>query len=193
MLSKAQKKNAWRTRRRESLRNSAEDRSCIVKHDSDLNAETCRFKQSVDKKKLIAWALSVIQYYCILWQYAKASPLVTRHKQKLFKNLFLFGNHKGIFDNWTKSSGHICYNIEGYHKHFLSANGTWKQTSIVKYDFCDCDETLGRYVLTISGSLYALRDHRTKGTPEEFSVAQEKKTDLIKFRVVHGLCPRRPS
>ena len=185
----SRRKNAWRTRRREAIRNGAEAQpSCIV--ENDLAVESSRFSKSVDRNELIAWALSVIQYYCMLWEFAKASPLMTTHKRKLFKDLFTLGNYSGIFDKWTKANGYICYNIEGYHKDFLSAHGTWRGTSTVKYDFCD--EILGRHVLTMSGSLYSLQDHSTKGTPDEFSIAQEKRSDLIKFRVVHGPCPRRP-
>lgn len=182
MPSKAQKKNAWRTRRREVVRNEA--RSCI----DAGSIETACLK---NRKELVAWALSVIEYYCKLWEFAKASPFVTKHKQKLIKDLFTLGNYRGIFDNWTKANGLICYNIQGYHKDFISARGAWKETSMVKYDFWD-ETTYGRYVLTTSGSLYALHDHRTKGTSEEFSIREEKTSDLIKFRVIYGPPPRRP-
>lgn len=115
---------------------------------------------------------------------------MTTHKQKLLKDSLMIGNYKGIFDHWTKANGHIRYNIEGHHKDFLDARGVWKRTTFIKYDFCD--ETLGRYVLTTSGSLYRLEKHLTKGTPEEFSIAQEKASDMITFRVLNGPCPRRP-
>lgn len=190
MPSKAQKKNAWRARRREAIRNGTEAKPCIVKH--DVTAESVQFSKSVGRNELIEWALAVIQYYCMLWEFAKASPLMTTHKQKIFKDLFTSHDicTKGIFDKWTKANGHFCYNIRGYYKNSWFAHGLLKETSMVKYDFCD--ETHGRHVLTMSGSLYILHDHCTKGTPEEFSIAQEKRSDLIKFRVVHGPSPRRP-
>ena len=146
-----------------------------------------------DLQRQISWALAVIQYYCNLWDFAKRTPLMTKDKYNRLKHLMLFGNYRGIFEDWIKAGGDICYYIEGLHKEYLTAYGTVKSTSMVAYDFFDPSYgPPGRYVLTKSGSFYHLRNHKHDGQPEEFSIEHEKKYSLIQFRIIYGVPPLRP-
>ena len=191
MPTASQRKNAWRSRRREALRNGAgKDRPPISANQAcKLDAEA-----EIVRARMTKWALAVIQYYCTLWDFAKITPLMTRHKHNRLKDLIGLGNYRGIFDNWIKAGGHICYYIDGVHKDHLIAHGTRKETSMVQYDFFDTAYgPTGRYVLTNSGSFYHLHNHTYNGTPEEFSIEQEKKHNLMQFRILYGVPPRRPT
>lgn len=188
MPSKSQRKNAWRARRREALRNESDNCPALVKEEH-VRPEKVEVLKNADSKAMTAWALAVIQWYCSLWEWSKATPHMTRHKQRRFDSLFLTGNYKGIFDQWFKS-GRFCYSIAGMHKDTIGGHGVFKETNRVIYDFVD--PTLGRYVWTASGSFYRLIDHNWKGSKEEFSVEQEKRSDYMQFVFLHGAPPRKP-
>lgn len=186
--SKSQRKNAWRARRREALR--MEQCTSIASTDIATTNASADIATSSEKNVMTTWALAVIKWYCSLWQWSKTTPHMTRHKQRRFKSLFFFSsNYKGIFDQWFKL-GRFCYSIAGIHKNTTDGYGIFKETNRVVYDFMD--PTLGRYVLTASGSFYRLMDHNYKGTKEEFSVEQEKRSDFIQFVFLHGSPPRKP-
>lgn len=187
MLSKSQRKNAWRSRRREALRNDSKVSqvalpTVIEEGQSEVAADD-------PSPVMTAWALAVIQWYCSLWEWSKATPHMTKHKQQRFNSLFLHGNYKGIFDQWLKS-GRFCYSIAGMHKDTIHGHGVFKETNRVVYDFVD--PTLGRYVLTASGSFYSLMHHNYRGTKEEFTVEQEKRSDFMQFVFLHGAPPPKP-
>ena len=195
MQTKSQRKNAWRSRRRTALRNEKE--SCCkggTVQQKEPDANRMKEARRSDVQAQVSWALAVIQYYCMLWDFAKITPLMTKHKYNRLNNLMLFGKYCGIFEDWTKAGGHICYYIEGLHKEYLTAYGFEKSTSLVEYDFFDPAYGLpGRYVLTKSGSFYHLRNHVHDGTQDEFSIEYEKNHCLMQFRMIHGPPPPRPS
>ena len=70
----AQRKNNWRSRRRQTKRD--ESNKCDAYQLTQPTPESLR-----------KWALDVIQYYVSLWDFAKVTPLMTIHKKKLFSHL----------------------------------------------------------------------------------------------------------
>jgi len=194
MQTKSQRKNAWRSRRREALRHEeATWPLASTRQPRKQDADSREKAHTSDKQAQVLWALAVIKYYYNLWDFAKSTPLMTKHKYNRLNHLMLFGNYRGIFENWIKAGGYISYYIQGLHKEHLTAYGINKSTNTVAYDFFDPTYgSPGRYVLTNSGSFYHLRNHMHKGTSDEFSIEQEKKYSLIQFRIIYGPPPLRP-
>ena len=189
-LTPAQKKNKWRDRRREAIRNGA-PRS---PHASNMNEPTCNVVPPVSSVALRSWALSVIQYYTRLWEYAKSTPLMTRHKKRRLTDKFALAPYGGVITEWAKADGYVYYSIRGCLRPTLHANGHLVTTSPVVYDYYD--ESYGkdsRFVETRSGSFYSLLHHINEDHVDLSSIEREKRSDLIKFRILYGVPALRPS
>jgi len=166
MLTKAQKKNAARTRRRERRAPERE--------------------QQVIQKQREKWALAVIQWYCQLWTFLKATAWMNPHKKAKLVALVRKG-WDGEFDNWCKADGYVWFRISGNlrrtteptRSYYLSSSG-------VEYEFYD--QNMGHFVLTTSGSFYKL-GKRAMIDDKEILLESDKKSDIVMFHFLNGRPP----
>tara|TARA_B100000787_G_scaffold38221_2_gene27041 strand:- start:132 stop:650 length:519 start_codon:yes stop_codon:yes gene_type:complete len=169
MLSKAQRKNASRGRRRE--RGQDDDEQRVIREQREK------------------WARDVIVWYCQLWNFVKATAWMNRHKQSKLRALV----HKGCdgrFDNWCKADGYVRFRILGnlrrstdLTKSDNSSSSSIASSSGVDYEFYDVD--IGHFVLTASGSFYELGE---RAAVRNVSLESDKKSDFRMFHFLEG-CP----
>ena len=160
-LTKAQKKNAARSRRRQQQ-------------------APAKKEQAIQNTERIRRANFVIKWHLKLWQFVKATAFMNNHKRRKLSALIRNGC-TGKFDNWFKNgAAYVLYSIGG----FLQLTGKTESnfvsiSSIVTYEFYD--EFIGHFVLTKSGSFYELGEPAEIFDGTKISLEEHKKMDFQMF------------